>query len=156
MKLRSGSSLTLYFWSHRSNCWKSYYNFMEVFKCCKTCIHVLVEDDHRYSICSKPALDDKSIDLSSPNANQASHLQTARQPSYRPSSCHSPGHLSPARFRRVELEAAKLIQHHTGLLDFIGLTAHSGFRLGERHSQINTTFGQCEAMWSPEQTQHFC
>lgn len=78
MKLRSGYSLMLYFWSHRSNCWRSYYNLMEVFKCCKTCFHVLVEDDHRYSICTKPALDYKSIDLLIPNAKQVSHQQNCQ------------------------------------------------------------------------------
>lgn len=51
---------------------------MEVFKCCKTCFHVLVEDDHRYSICTKPALDYKSIDLLIPNAKQVSHQQNCQ------------------------------------------------------------------------------
>lgn len=86
---------------------------MEVLKCCKRCFHVLAEDNHRYSICTKPAFSYKSLDTLM--RGKLDIYKTARRPSNRPSSCHNPGHISTTRFRRAELRAARLIQRYTGL-----------------------------------------
>lgn len=116
MKVRSGHTLMLCFWSHQSNCWRSYtYSLMEVFKCCKRCFYVLVEDDHCYSICTKPAFNYKSIDSLSPDVTQTWHLQNCQTTLVPPVFLPQPWScISPTRFRHVESKAAKCIQRYTG------------------------------------------
>lgn len=133
--------IMLCFWSHRRTYRRSHsYTYMKAFKCCKRSFH-----DHRSNICTKPAFDYKSIELLlSPDAI----FKTARRPSrLRPSSCHDPGHSPPWRVMRRD----------TGLQQRLvswesNHTLRVQARRQRRIARLKTTFGQCEAMQSPEQT----
>lgn len=150
--------LMLCFWSHQSNCRRSYnHSLIEAFKCCKRCFHVLMEDDHHYGICTKPAFNYKSIDLLSPDAKQTWHLQNCQTtlvpPVFLP---------QPWSCILDESKAAKLIQRYTGQQHSL-ISSESNHTLRvqtrrERHvarlKPLLASVRQCGAQ--SKLSQHFC